>query len=161
MSRGLNRRELLLAGGAAWLGAGAMAGAWPSPREATKKVLFFTKSSGFQHSVIARKDGKPSLAEQILTEIGKEHGFEVVASKDGRMFEPDQIGQWDVFVFETTGDLTTPGGDKSPPMSRRRRKGVLRRDPRRQGLHGHALRRRHLRPLRQRATRAPKIPTSR
>jgi type 1 glutamine amidotransferase len=52
-----------------------------------------------------------------LTEIGKEQGFEVVASKDGRLFEPDQIGQWDAFVFETTGDLTTPGGDKTPPIS--------------------------------------------
>jgi uncharacterized protein len=33
------------------------------------------------------------------------------------MFEPDKIGQWDVFVFQTTGDLTTPGTDKQPPMS--------------------------------------------
>ena len=62
----------------------------------TKKVLFFTKSSGFQHSVITRHGDKPGHAERILTEIGKEHGFEVVASKDGRLFEPDQIGQWDV-----------------------------------------------------------------
>ncbi len=45
------------------------------------------------------------------------NGFEVVASKDGRLFEPDQIGQWDVFVFETTGDLTAPGSDKNPPIS--------------------------------------------
>ncbi len=52
-----------------------------------------------------------------MTEIGKEHGFEVVASKDGRLFEPDKIGQWDAFVFETTGDLTTPGTDKTPPIS--------------------------------------------
>ena len=57
------------------------------------------------------------MAERILTEIGKDHGFEVVASKDGRLFEPDKIGQWDAFVFETTGDLTTPGGDKNPPIS--------------------------------------------
>ena len=33
------------------------------------------------------------------------------------MFEPDQIGQWDAFVFETTGDLTTPGTDKATPIS--------------------------------------------
>ena len=67
--------------------------------------------------MIARKGDKLGLAERILTEIGKEHGFEVVASKDGRLFEPDQIGQWDAFVFETTGDLTTPGRDKNPPIS--------------------------------------------
>jgi type 1 glutamine amidotransferase len=75
----------------------------------TKRVLFFTKSSGFQHSVITRKGDQLSHAERILTDIGKENGFEVVASKDGRLFEPDKIGQWDAFAFETTGDLTTPG----------------------------------------------------
>lgn len=118
MSLDLNRRELLLAGTAAWLGAGSMARAMaPEKNGPTKKVLFFTKSSGFEHSVIAERGGKPSHAGKILGSLGKEHGFEVVTSKDGRMFEPDQIGQWDVFVFETTGDLTTPGGDKQPPIS--------------------------------------------
>ena len=34
------------------------------------------------------------------------------------MFEPDKIGEWDAFVFETTGDLTTEGAaEKSPAMS--------------------------------------------
>ena len=50
-----------------------------------------------------------ALAERILSEIGKEHGFEVVVSKDGRLFEPDQIGQWDAFVFYTTGNLSVAG----------------------------------------------------
>jgi type 1 glutamine amidotransferase len=117
MSWDLNRRQWLVAGGAAWLGAGAMGRVLAQPSVDTKKVLFFTKSSGFQHSVITRHGEKPGHAERILTEIGKEHGFEVVASKDGRLFEPNQIGQWDVFVFETTGDLTTRGTDKSPPIS--------------------------------------------
>src|SRR5690349_1528624 len=113
MSRDLNRREWLLASGAAWLGAGAFASATASTRKAAKKVLFFTKSSGFPHSVVFRKDGELSHAEKILTEIGKEHGFEVVASKDGRLFDPDKIGEWDAFVFYTTGDLTVPGTDKT------------------------------------------------
>ncbi len=118
MSLDLNRRQWLLAGGAAWLGAGAMAqAAAPQPKAGTTKVLFFTKSSGFQHSVIARHGDKPAHAEKILTDLGKEHGFEVTTTKDGRIFQPDQIGEWDVFVFETTGDLTTPGGDKNPPIS--------------------------------------------
>jgi type 1 glutamine amidotransferase len=122
----LNRRELLLATGAALLGAPAMHRVLAADKASPKKVLFFTKSSGFQHSVITRKDGKLSLAERLLTEIGKEHGFEVVASKDGRLFDPDQIGQWDAFAFETTGDLTTPGqhGD-GPPMSADGKKAFL------------------------------------
>ena len=117
----LNRRQMLLAAGAALLGPSALRALAAQKGGPTKKVLFFTKSSGFQHSVITRKDGKPALAERILTEIGKEHGFEVVASKDGRMFDPDKIGQWDAFAFETTGDLTKPPtmdkNDKEPPMS--------------------------------------------
>jgi uncharacterized protein len=117
MSSDLNRRHWLLAVGAAWLGAGSMSRLLAQPKGSSKKVLFFTKSSGFQHPVIARKGEQPGLAERILSEIGKEHGFEVVPSKDGRLFEPDQIGQWDAFVFETTGDLTTPGDDKHPPIS--------------------------------------------
>ena len=86
-------------------------------KDAPKKILFFTKSSGFEHSVIKRAGGELSHAEKILTELGKAHGFEVVCSKDGGMFESDKIGQFDAFVFETTGDLTKPGTDKQPPMS--------------------------------------------
>lgn len=33
------------------------------------------------------------------------------------MFDPDKIGQWDAFVFYTTGDLTKPGRDGQPPIS--------------------------------------------
>lgn len=112
----LNRRQMLLASGAAMLGAQLGRRALGAAK-ANKKVLFFTKSSGFEHSVIKRKGDSLSLAERILTEIGKEHGYEVVCSKDGREFNPDKIGQWDAFAFETTGDLTTAGTDKNPPMS--------------------------------------------
>jgi type 1 glutamine amidotransferase len=122
----LNRRQMLFATGAAMLGASSLRRATAADKGSPKKVLFFTKSSGFQHPVIARKDGKLSLAERILTEIGKEHGFEVVASKDGRLFDPDKIGQWDAFAFETTGDLTTPGDHKDgEPMSADGKKAFL------------------------------------
>jgi type 1 glutamine amidotransferase len=121
----LTRRELLWTSGAALLGAGTLRRARGADKGSPKKVLFFTKSAGFQHSVIACKDGKLGHAERILTDLGKEHGFEVVASKDGRLFEPDKIGEWDAFVFVTTGDLTQEGTDKSPPMSRDGKKAFL------------------------------------
>lgn len=105
-----NRRQSLLAAGAAALAPGLFgrpAAAASAPHQgAAKKVLFFTKSSGFQHSVIQRKGNQLGLAERILTEIAKTRGYEVEASKDGRLFEPDKIGRWDAFVFVTTGDLT-------------------------------------------------------
>jgi type 1 glutamine amidotransferase len=123
----LNRRQMLFAAGAAALGAAPLSRALAAPGEGrAKRVLFFTKSSGFQHSVITRHDGKPSLAERILTEIGKVHGFEVTASKDGRLFEPDRIGEWDAFAFQTTGDLTTPGPhNDGPPMSKEGKAALL------------------------------------
>lgn len=116
---------MLLTAGAALLSARGTVRARGAEKGSSKKVLFFTKSAGFQHSVITRKDDKLGHAERILTELGKDHGFEVVASKDGRLFEPDQIGQWDGFVFVTTGDLTQPGTDKSPPMSKDGKKAFL------------------------------------
>lgn len=85
---------------------------------AGKKVLFFTKSSGFEHSVIKLgPNGEPSHADKIFVEIGEKLGLQVTCSKDGRLFEPDVIGEWDAFAFETTGDLTKTGTDKQPAMS--------------------------------------------
>ena len=118
MSRSMNRREMLLAGGAAWLGAGALAkSSWGADEGDVKKVLFFTKSSGFPHSVVTRQKGELALAEKTLIELGKKHGFEVTASKDGSLLEPDKIGQWDAFAFFTTGNLLVPGTDKTTALS--------------------------------------------
>jgi type 1 glutamine amidotransferase len=126
MSSSMNRRQMLFASGAAVLGAASAGRALAAQKGSAKKVLFFTKSSGFQHSVITRKDGQLSHAERILTDLGKEHGFEVVCSKDGRLFDPDKIGEWDAFAFETTGDLTTPGQHKDgEPMSADGKKAFL------------------------------------
>jgi type 1 glutamine amidotransferase len=128
MSSALNRRQVLFAAGAAMLGASPLARAYASARAKAdpKKVLFFTKSSGFQHSVITRKGDSLSMAEKILTSIGKDNGFEVVCSKDGTNFDPDKIAQWDAFAFETTGDLTTPGPhNDGPPMSKDGKKAFL------------------------------------
>jgi type 1 glutamine amidotransferase len=115
MSYPMNRRRMLQATGAALLAPLAVRRGFAA--DEPKNVLFFTKSSGFEHSVIKRKGDELSHAEKILTEIGKANGFNVVCSKDGGMFDSDKIGKFDAFVFETTGDLTKPGTDKQPPMS--------------------------------------------
>jgi type 1 glutamine amidotransferase len=108
-----NRRDVLKA--AAIAGAGLALSPWTDvfaqpdtgPR---KKVLFFTKSSGFQHSVITRKADDPTKlawAERILTDIGAKNGFDVTCSKDGTIFgQPEKLAEFDVFAFYTTLDLT-------------------------------------------------------
>ena len=65
----LNRREMLLAAGAALLGPGVAGRALAQSKKESKKVLFFTKSAGFQHSVIARKGDQLSMAERILSDL--------------------------------------------------------------------------------------------
>lgn len=80
------------------------------------RVLFFSKSSGYEHDVVKRRGEGPSLSEAILAEIGRMHGFDVIATKDGRVFDGD-LGQYAAFFFFTTGNLTEAGTDGNPPMS--------------------------------------------
>jgi len=82
-----------------------------------KKILFFSKSSGYEHDMIKQKDGQPSMAEKILTELGEKNNLQFTFTKDGSVFTPENIAKYDAFFFYTTGDLTEPGGDKNPPMS--------------------------------------------
>ncbi|MDX2037310.1 MAG: ThuA domain-containing protein [Isosphaeraceae bacterium] len=115
MSSTIHRRRWLFQAGAGLLTTSIAGSLLAAP--AKKKILFFTKSAGFEHSVIKLgPGGKPSHADKILTEIAKD--YDVVCSKDGRLFDPDKIGEFDAFVFETTGDLTKEGTDKTPPMSK-------------------------------------------
>src|SRR4051812_30143900 len=84
---------------------------------APKKILFFTKSSNFEHSVIKERNGQPSFAAQVLAELGPKHGIEFTFSKDGSLFTPEYLAQFDAFCFYTSGDLTAKGKDGNPPMT--------------------------------------------
>ena len=119
-SEGLSRRQAMMAvaGAAAAFATGAIPLGWARAADGkSKKVLFFTKSAGFQHSVITRKGDELSHAEKIFVELGKKHGFEVTATKDGSIFTPEKLAEFDVIAFYTTGDLTSDKeGDKTTPM---------------------------------------------
>jgi type 1 glutamine amidotransferase len=90
------------------------ADASPMPR---KRILFFSKSSDFEHSVVARRNGNPAFAEQVLRELGGKNNLEFTFSKDGSLFTPEYLKQFDVIFFYTTGDLTESGTDRAPPMT--------------------------------------------
>jgi len=90
---------------------------------ATRRVLFLTKSSGYQHSVITRskeEPDKPAHAEQILIDLGARNGFQVTVTKDASLFDkPETYATYDVFAFYTSGDLTRfSQADGAPGMSR-------------------------------------------
>jgi uncharacterized protein len=83
----------------------------------TKSVLLFTKSSGWEHDVVKTTPGNPSVVEKAVRGLAKQHGFEVNATKDGRIFDSPEFHTYATVFFFTTGDLTTLGTDKQPPMT--------------------------------------------
>ncbi len=114
-----NRREFLRTAGAGALalGAASVPLGWVAGEEKKqRRILMFTKSEGFQHSVVTRgSNGQLSLAERLVTEFGKKHGFDVKCEKDGRVFVNDDLNQYDAFFFETQGDLSKEGGKDGTP----------------------------------------------
>jgi type 1 glutamine amidotransferase len=83
-----------------------------------KKILVFTKSSNYEHDAIKRKGDQLSLGEATLKKIGETNNLEFTFSKDGRDITAEKIAQYDAFLFYTTGDLTTSGTDRNPPMTK-------------------------------------------
>src|SRR5690242_16552997 len=77
---------------------------------APRRLLFLNRSVWFQHSVVAQKDGKPCYAETILQPICKEHGWELVSTKDGSLFTPEYLAKFDAILFYTQGDLEAESG---------------------------------------------------
>lgn len=94
---------------------GASVGLAQTP--ANKKILFFSKSSNFEHAVIKVKDGQPSFVENVLVQQGPRHGIFFTFSKDGSVFTPEYLAQFDAIMFYTSGDLLAPGKDGNPPLS--------------------------------------------
>src|SRR5262245_32947790 len=116
----MNRRDMMRRTGLGALALGQFplgwAGADDKPR---RRILMYTHSEGYEHDVVKRKEpDKLSLAENIVTELGTKHGFDVVCSKDGRVFVNEDLSKFDGFLFETQGDLIKDKSrDSQPPMT--------------------------------------------
>ncbi|MDR1958086.1 MAG: ThuA domain-containing protein [Planctomycetaceae bacterium] len=81
------------------------------------KVLYFTRSQGFQHDPVKLIDGGPSLSDKAFLKWGEKHHIEFVCGKDGTIFDGD-LDQFDGFVFYTSGNfLEEKATDGSKPMS--------------------------------------------
>jgi uncharacterized protein len=101
----------------------ALAPARSAPR---RRLLCFTKSSGFEHSVIKRgPNDAPSLVERTLTEMGAANGFDVTCTKDGTVFSRPSLKDYDAFFFFTSGYLTDVGTDKHPAMTAEGKQALL------------------------------------
>jgi len=74
---------------------------------------------------VKRVDGKPSIMDDTVTELGNKHGFKVGVTKDGRIFESKELHSYAAVIFFTTGDLVTLGTDGKPPMSPKGKQALL------------------------------------
>lgn len=124
----MNRRDVLRVGCAA---AASLASTFPlgwSVRADTKrkrKLLVYTRSAGFEHSVVKLGRDGTCLVDRIFKKLGAQYGFDVVCTKDGRIFLPESLKQFDAIFFMTTEDLTREGGDRQPPMPPEGKKALL------------------------------------
>jgi type 1 glutamine amidotransferase len=115
----MKRREMMLTAGAAALGLSVLPGNWLAAAEPRKhKVLYFTRSAGFEHPPVVRQGNELSTSEKLLSEWGQQAGLQVVCSKDGAIFDGD-LDTFDGFIFYTSGDLTGKCYSPQPgqPMS--------------------------------------------
>ncbi len=121
----MNRRDMLRSAGAATLALSA----WPlrswadGPKK--RKLLVFTRSAVFEHSVVKLGADGTCLVDRIFKKLGAQHGFDVHCTKDGRIFLPESLKEFDAIFFETTEDLTKEGGDKQPPMPKEGKQALL------------------------------------
>lgn len=79
-----------------------------------KRILFFSKSAGFEHDTIKRGDAEWAPVELFMAQFGPANGYEVVCSKDGSLFSPEYLAGFDAYLFCTTGNLETVGTDGQP-----------------------------------------------
>lgn len=83
---------------------------------AQTRILYLSKSSGFEHSVVKRANGQPSLSEKVLSQLASEHGAEITCTKDASLINAGNLKHYDLVIFYTSGNLTEPGTDGEPAM---------------------------------------------
>jgi type 1 glutamine amidotransferase len=123
----MNRRQWMQQSALAALAVSAFPRGWVGAADTPRRrLLMFTRSEGYQHDVVKRQGTKLSLAEQIVTDLGAKHGFDVVCEKDGRVFLSEEFPKFDGFFFETQGNLSSERSqDGQPPVPPEGKKALL------------------------------------
>lgn len=96
----------------------ALPGAGAAAAQEPLRILYLTKSEGFEHSPIAEPDGQPSYSQKIFDALAKTHGWEVTTTKEAALVNAENLANYDVVMFYTQGDLTQMGNkDTGAPMT--------------------------------------------
>lgn len=92
------------------------AGLWAAEKGA-KKILYYDYTYRYIHQpTIDGVHGEPGACAALLKKLAGGHGYDVVCTKDGSLFDGD-LSQYAAFVFYTSGELDHSGGKIGAPMS--------------------------------------------
>jgi type 1 glutamine amidotransferase len=76
------------------------------PAKKNARMLFLTQSAGFRHGSVTRKDSQLSPAERAMTDLGiASNLFRVDCTQDAAAITKEQLDNYDIVMFYTTGDL--------------------------------------------------------
>ncbi len=90
---------------------------WRGPASGIRqKILYFTRTVGFEHAVVRRNSNGLSYSESVLLEMGRRASFNVECTKDGSLFEHD-LSPYDAFALYTLGNLSLRDGCLWPPLT--------------------------------------------
>jgi len=80
-----------------------------SASAAPLRILYLTKSEGFEHGPVHQQDGQPSHSDKWLTQIAESIGATIVCTKDASEVNAEALKNYDVVIFYTQGDLRNMG----------------------------------------------------
>ena len=86
--------------------------------QAPLRILYLTKSSGFEHSAVKREGDELAYSEKVIKAIAEKMGATITITKDASLINAENLKNYDVVIFYTSGDLTEEGTDKQPAMSK-------------------------------------------
>ncbi|NLX57441.1 MAG: ThuA domain-containing protein [Planctomycetaceae bacterium] len=116
----MERRQALQTLGAAVLGWPLAAQCVQARSAGSRKILFFSRSVLFEHSVVHREGDELSFGERTFTRLARQLDCEVECTKDGRVFDGD-LSRYAAVVSYTCGspdDLMKPESlDHSPAVT--------------------------------------------
>ena len=81
-------------------------------------MLLLTKSSGWEHDSIKEKDGKTGHVQSVVQKLADANGAELTSTKDASIINEEDLADFDLVVFYTSGDLTKKATDGEPPMGK-------------------------------------------
>ncbi|MCF6284188.1 MAG: ThuA domain-containing protein [Candidatus Hydrogenedentes bacterium] len=94
-----------------------MIGAMAAQAAEGPRVLFLSKSAGYEHGVVKVENEVPCHVENIIRPLVEGMGGVLTSTKDGGTVNAENLKNFDVVMFYTTEDLcNSDTGDKTPAM---------------------------------------------